>query len=1024
MFNFFFLCFLITVLSILFVHEILGSKGLPPSPPKRGMWPPGAPGRPTLSPLYPTDNVAHPKNLLSGAGEEVEDQWTTGQEEGSEPYQNDSDAADAAGPEQTLEESVLATGDASPAPQSLPPPTPPPPRDPTNWKELLEPLLHNLLLRVKKALRKIQQLHCPICMRYETHESRLEDICLHLRIAHNNHLLRGLGEDTQNRLFAEVSQIYMEDVPAEEADEYEMDLNAATGRKVLHRFCVEPLDKTYSCDLCNVNDLSVKEMVQHLRGAHGFRMYPCLECGQQFKTYGFFISHLVSTGKDSIYGCRLCGIVGLVSLYMLQSHLRTHSLCDICHTCFESQTALRKHMFNHQQDSPYACTVCQVSYKNYESLEMHLLWKHGTESKPCPTCQEKTWLCTYHFCAGAPASLAEVVDNPCVCTVCRLEFSKASMLKVHTRLHTGERPHKCVSCKKGFISKKLLAKHGRMRHSEAAINQAAVARAAADEIKAALERSGLKPKKVQQELLKLIGQQNAAKRSAASSRRVSTEEQQPLDEKPKLTPPESPQSPPKLNTANTTTSNGCTEVAPLQPIIGDLGLSEEDDDDDDKPVRLSSAPTQLDDGSTPVTPAAASRVGCSIFDIEDDDAAAAASAEKTVAPSSTLENENATTDLPNEVKVLPQQSSDEVKKELELVEGILCKMATELNETPLQTPVKSEMEEKSEPMDAVARDETVQPKESEANPLVDLLDLLASAATSQQVDNAIPPPPPVKPVVVAALVDHDYCTLDDPPPDWELRQQQRRQIRTKKKSRHHHKKKRHGSGLVKKEQRYDLDLSSSSSGEEDEQGKVPNTNSKSPARTFSSPLRPKSSPRKPGQPGRLSDSESSCCPTDCSCSSSSSSSSSSGSSSSSSSSSSSGSSDDSSSSSSSEDEAEAKEVVKSTGASHTAAASQTPAADQDDADVDVENNSEPPSSVESSSDSEVGVESDADVSVHESDLETSDSDSENKKRLRASPKNRHGLKKRKKKKKRRRHTLGELDVDSPDGMLVDLFIIT
>merc|ERR1712071_645906 len=74
------------------------------------------------------------------------------------------------------------------------------------------------------------------------------------------------------------------------------------------------------------------------------------------------------------------------------------------------------------------------------------------------------------------------------------------------------------------ISKKLLAKHALLKHSEAAINQAAVAQAAANEIKSALEKSGPKPKKVQQELLKLIGQQNAAKRSATSSRRVSTED--------------------------------------------------------------------------------------------------------------------------------------------------------------------------------------------------------------------------------------------------------------------------------------------------------------------------------------------------------------------------------------------------------------------------------------------------------------------------------------------------------------------
>lgn len=85
-------------------------------------------------------------------------------------------------PEQTPEESEQ-TREPSPAPQL-------PPRDKTDWKALLEPLLHKLLLRVKKALHKIQLLHCPVCLRYEIQESNLEDICQHLKAAHNNHLLR------------------------------------------------------------------------------------------------------------------------------------------------------------------------------------------------------------------------------------------------------------------------------------------------------------------------------------------------------------------------------------------------------------------------------------------------------------------------------------------------------------------------------------------------------------------------------------------------------------------------------------------------------------------------------------------------------------------------------------------------------------------------------------------------------------------------------------------------------------------
>lgn len=57
-----------------------------------------------------------------------------------------------------------------------------------------------------------------------------------------------------------------------------------------------------------------------------------------------------------------------------------------------------------------------------------------------------------------------------------------------------------------------------------------MAQQVANEIKSVMDKSGLRPKKVQQELLKLIGQQNAAKRSssaapsAAPSRRVSVDE--------------------------------------------------------------------------------------------------------------------------------------------------------------------------------------------------------------------------------------------------------------------------------------------------------------------------------------------------------------------------------------------------------------------------------------------------------------------------------------------------------------------
>jgi hypothetical protein len=520
-----------------------------------------------------------------------------------------------------------------------------------------------------------------------------------------------------------------------------------------------------------------------------------------------------------------------------------------------------------------------------------------------------------------------------------------------------------------------------MKHSEAAVNQAAVAQAAANEIKSALEKSGLKPRKVQQELLKLIGQQNAAKRSAASSRRVSTEE--------------SPETPDKVKTD--LTNGGSTETPP-EPIVEKVrfkcSLSSDDDDDEEMPLapiaNVTDLATKLVDegkGNASVSVVTTlNRIGSSIFDIEDDE-------EEKSKPNIAQTDIGSSNDIAD--PALPNTEASEANRLKETVEskelsgdkneddsmsgdekeGIEGKIENDQKKSSSssvpENEIKIEPMEQDESNGGVEENKSLNCEPSSSD--VNLLDLLASAATSKQAEIPAVTPEPAIP----ALLDHDYCKFGDPPPE-----DPKKLKKLAKKARHH---KKHRS---KKEPRYVLDLSSSSSSDEDEESKLVNGK---PAKSLNN---------RPGKFGkvltRLSDSESSCCPTDCSCSSSSSS----NSSSSSSGSSSSDSDSDSSSSSSSSDENEVEEKPPAP------AVVQAPQGDE--ADVDIENNSEPPSSVESSSDSENGVESDADISVHESDLETSDSDSENKKRSRfASPKARSDSQKKRKKKKKKRRALKE-----------------
>jgi uncharacterized Zn-finger protein len=60
-------------------------------------------------------------------------------------------------------------------------------------------------------------------------------------------------------------------------------------------------------------------------------------------------------------------------------------------------------------------------------------------------------------------------EKPHICIVCNKGFSTSSSLNTHKRIHSGEKPHQCIICGKKFTASSNLYYH-RMTHIKVKIN--------------------------------------------------------------------------------------------------------------------------------------------------------------------------------------------------------------------------------------------------------------------------------------------------------------------------------------------------------------------------------------------------------------------------------------------------------------------------------------------------------------------------------------------------------------------------
>lgn len=108
--------------------------------------------------------------------------------------------------------------------------------------------------------------------------------------------------------------------------------------------------------------------------------------------------------------------------------------CNECGKNFLGKNDLRKHERTHSNERPYECTECGKKFRQGGSLKNHVASQHTI-----------------------------IINNPevFVCDYCHKAFPIKERLRLHLRIHTGDRPYACTQCDKTFARGGQLVQHMR-----------------------------------------------------------------------------------------------------------------------------------------------------------------------------------------------------------------------------------------------------------------------------------------------------------------------------------------------------------------------------------------------------------------------------------------------------------------------------------------------------------------------------------------------------------------------------------
>ncbi|KAI3355006.1 hypothetical protein L3Q82_004795 [Scortum barcoo] len=230
--------------------------------------------------------------------------------------------------------------------------------------------------------------------------------------------------------------------------------------------------KPFACHLCDLRFNRRDNLQHHLNRLHPngvaklekqreVQAWLCAVCGKTFSCRSRLKTHEVIHSGVKPHRCDLCP-----KAYMRTNDLEHHKkivhvdgaaepqrpsslLCDFCGKEFKCRSQLAVHFQTHTGERPHLCDICGRKFGRQYQLKRHKVLVHANrvngEESPPP-------------------------DALFACGVCGKRLKSEALLAAHSRIHSGDKPHRCGICLRSFQRATCLKQHHVRVHLRVRVN--------------------------------------------------------------------------------------------------------------------------------------------------------------------------------------------------------------------------------------------------------------------------------------------------------------------------------------------------------------------------------------------------------------------------------------------------------------------------------------------------------------------------------------------------------------------------